>query len=94
MTAWNDFVKKIYHEGRAKNPNYTFKNSLKDASKRKHEMASSTNVIISKPIHKKISNPTKNKSKKNKSKKTKTPKTKKNRKPKRKHNKTKKTKKN
>jgi hypothetical protein len=91
MTAWNDFVKKIYHEGRAKNPNYTFKNSLKDASKRKHEMACSTNVIISKPIHKKISKTLKNKSKKTKSKKTKTKnsKTKKNKKPKRKHNKTK-----
>ncbi len=41
MTAWNDFVKKIYHEGHAKDPNYQFKNALKDASKRKGEMGSS-----------------------------------------------------
>jgi hypothetical protein len=41
MTAWNDFVKKIYHEGHSKNPNYQFKQALKDASKRKSEMGSS-----------------------------------------------------
>ena len=41
MTAWNDFVKKIYHEGHSKNPNYQFKDALKDASKRKGEMGSS-----------------------------------------------------
>ena len=33
MTAWNDFVKKIYHEGHNKNPNYQFKQALKDAKK-------------------------------------------------------------
>jgi hypothetical protein len=42
MTAWNDFVKKIYHEGHDKDPNYMFKHALKDASKRKSEMGSST----------------------------------------------------
>jgi hypothetical protein len=42
MTAWNDFVKKIYHEGHNANPNYSFKQALKDASKRKHEMGSSS----------------------------------------------------
>jgi len=42
MTAWNDFVKKIYHEGHSKNPNYQFKQALKDASKRKNEMGSSS----------------------------------------------------
>ena len=31
MTAWNDFVKKIYHEGHDKNPNYSFKQAMKDA---------------------------------------------------------------
>ena len=41
MTAWNDFVKKIYHEGHDSNPNYQFKQALKDASKRKSEMGSS-----------------------------------------------------
>ena len=42
MTAWNDFVKKIYHEGHNKDPNYQFKQALKDASKRKSEMGSSS----------------------------------------------------
>ena len=42
MTAWNDFVKKIYHEGHDSNPNYKFKQALKDASKRKGEMGAST----------------------------------------------------
>lgn len=40
MTAWNDFVKKIYWKGKKNNPNYEFKNALKDASKRKSEMGS------------------------------------------------------
>jgi hypothetical protein len=47
MTAWNDFVKKIYHEGHAKDPNYQFKNALKDASKRKGEMGSSSSSTSS-----------------------------------------------
>lgn len=38
LSAWNLFVKKIYAEGKAKNPNYAFKDSLKDASRRKGEM--------------------------------------------------------
>ena len=42
MTAWNDFVKKIYHENHDKDSSYQFKQALKDASKRKHEMGSST----------------------------------------------------
>lgn len=37
-SAWNMFVKKIYHEGKSKNPNYEFKQALVDASKRKSEM--------------------------------------------------------
>jgi hypothetical protein len=41
MSAWNDFVKKIYHEGHNKNPSYSFKQALQDASKRKGEMGSS-----------------------------------------------------
>lgn len=40
MSAWNDFVKKIYWEGKKSNPNYEFKNALKDASNRKSEMGS------------------------------------------------------
>jgi len=42
MTAWNDFVKKIYHEGHDKDSNYSFKQALQDASKRKGEMGSSS----------------------------------------------------
>lgn len=42
MSAWNDFVKKIYWEGKKKNPNYEFKQALQDASKRKGEMGAST----------------------------------------------------
>jgi hypothetical protein len=38
MSAWNDFVKKIYHEGHNKDNNYSFKQALKDASARKSEM--------------------------------------------------------
>jgi len=41
MTAWNDFVKKIYHEGHKKDKNYSFKQALQDGSKRKGEMGSS-----------------------------------------------------
>jgi hypothetical protein len=49
MTAWNDFVKKIYHEGHDKNPNYMFKQALQDASKRKGEMG--TNITSVKSSH-------------------------------------------
>jgi hypothetical protein len=42
MTAWNDFVKKIYHEGHKKDKNYSFKQALQDGSKRKGEMGSSS----------------------------------------------------
>jgi hypothetical protein len=40
MSAWNDLVKKIYHEGHNKDKNYSFKQALKDASARKSEMGS------------------------------------------------------
>lgn len=53
MTAWNDFVKKIYHEGHNKNPNYQFKQALKDASKRKSEMGSSASSGSSKKMSRK-----------------------------------------
>jgi hypothetical protein len=47
MTAWNDFVKKIYHEGHNKDSSYQFKQALKDASKRKSEMGSSSSSSVS-----------------------------------------------
>jgi hypothetical protein len=41
-SAWNMFVKKIYEEGKAKDPKYEFKQALVDASKRKSEMGSNS----------------------------------------------------
>jgi hypothetical protein len=38
MSNWNDFVKKVFQEGKAKNSNYSLKDALKEASKRKSEM--------------------------------------------------------
>jgi hypothetical protein len=51
-SAWNIFVKKIYEEGKAKDPNYEFKNALKDASKRKSEMGHSASASGVKKSHK------------------------------------------
>jgi hypothetical protein len=48
LSAWNIFVKKIYKEGKAKNPNYEFKQALEDASKRKSEMGHSNSNSNSK----------------------------------------------
>jgi len=39
-TAWNMFVKTVFQEGKSKNKSYSFKQALKDASKRKGEMGS------------------------------------------------------
>lgn len=44
-SAWNMFVKKIYEEGHKNNPDYSFKQALKDASKRKSEMGSMSNKM-------------------------------------------------
>ena len=41
LSQLNIFVKKIYQEGHAKNKDYSFKQALTDASKRKGEMGSS-----------------------------------------------------
>jgi len=46
-SAWNMFVKKIYHEGKKKDPNYEFKQALVDASKRKGEMGKSSSSNVS-----------------------------------------------
>lgn len=51
-SAWNMFVKKIYHEGKAKNSNYEFKQALVDASKRKSEMGHSSSVKKNHKRHK------------------------------------------
>jgi hypothetical protein len=44
LSQWNIFVKKIYQEGHAKNKDYSFKQALSDASRRKGEMGSSTGM--------------------------------------------------
>ena len=46
LSSWNIFVKKIYQEGHAKNKNYSFKQALSDASKRKSEMGSSSSKSV------------------------------------------------
>jgi hypothetical protein len=38
LSAWNLFVKKIYAEGKKSSGDYSFKQALTDASKRKGEM--------------------------------------------------------
>jgi len=42
LTKWNLLVKKVFKEGKTKNKNYSFKQALSDASKRKGEMGSSS----------------------------------------------------
>jgi len=44
LSSWNIFVKKIYQEGKAKNKDYSFKQALSDASRRKGEMGSNTGM--------------------------------------------------
>ncbi len=44
LSSWNIFVKKIYQEGHSKDKNYSFKQALSDASKRKGEMGSNTGM--------------------------------------------------
>ena len=39
-SKWNLFVKKIFQQGQKKNKSFSFKDALKEASSRKHEMNS------------------------------------------------------
>ena len=68
MTAWNDFVKKIYHEGHDSDSSYSFKQALKDASSRKNEMGK-TNLAMG--VKSKSTKRTKTSRKSRKSRKTK-----------------------
>jgi hypothetical protein len=52
MSAWNDFVKKIYWENKKKNKNFQFKDALKEASRRKGEMGSSASSKSNKNVNK------------------------------------------
>ncbi len=54
-SQWNMFVKKVYEEGHAKNPNYQFKDALKDASKRKGEMSKMKPMAASRRMKKSMS---------------------------------------
>ena len=47
-SKWNLFVKKVYEEGHSENSDYSFKQALQDASKRKGEMNSASPVAMSK----------------------------------------------
>ncbi len=48
MSAWNDFVKKIYWENKKKNKNFQFKDALKEASRRKGEMGANKSMKMGK----------------------------------------------
>ena len=64
LSSWNIFVKKIYHEGHSKDKNYSFKQALTDASKRKGEMGSHTGTgtkIIKSKKNKKVTKKSKGK---------------------------------
>jgi hypothetical protein len=45
-SPWNMFAKKVYEEGHSKDSDYSFKQALKDASKRKGEMKNSSPVAM------------------------------------------------
>lgn len=45
LSLWNKFVSKVYHEGKESDPDYEFKQALKDASKRKGEMGHSASGV-------------------------------------------------
>jgi hypothetical protein len=45
LSPWNKFVSKVYHEGKQSDPDYQFKDALKDASKRKGEMGHSASGV-------------------------------------------------
>jgi len=45
-SEWNMFVKKVFEQGRKKNPNFQFKDALKEASDRKNEMGKGLNTVV------------------------------------------------
>ena len=52
LSRWNLFTRKIFMEGKKKNPKYEFRQALVDASKRKGEMGSSGHASTTKKSHK------------------------------------------
>ena len=49
MSAWTNYVTKFYKAQHAKDPNYKFKNALKDAAKTYKSQASASEPTNSKP---------------------------------------------
>jgi hypothetical protein len=47
LSPWNKFVSKVYHEGKESDPEYEFKQALKDASARKSEMGNMNSSVAS-----------------------------------------------
>jgi len=54
-SQWNLFVKKIFIEGKENNPNFAFKDALKEASRRKGEMGSMGSIASTKKMKKSYS---------------------------------------
>jgi len=46
LSSWNLFVKKIYKEGKSSDSNYSFKQALADASRRKGEMGQASSATM------------------------------------------------
>jgi hypothetical protein len=46
LSSWNLFVKKVYSQGKSSDKNYSFKQALTDASRRKSEMGNSEPVAM------------------------------------------------
>jgi hypothetical protein len=77
-SEWNMFVKKVFEEGRKKNPGFKFKDALKEASDRKNEMGKAINTaanvvedVVTAPFTKKARKSHKKSKKSKKSKKAK-----------------------
>ena len=56
LSRWNLFTRKIFMEGKKKNPKYEFRQALVDASKRKGEMGNMPNMSNMSRKHMKKSN--------------------------------------
>ena len=69
MSAWTKYVTQFYKTEHAKNPDYKFKNALKDAAKTYKSQGSTAEEAPMKVKKAKKGKSKKNKSKKNKSKK-------------------------
>jgi hypothetical protein len=64
MSPWTDLVSKVFKEGRDKDSSYQLKDAMKEASKRKSEMGSSSSAAA--PSKSKKSKKKRGKSKKSK----------------------------